>query len=180
MDYYQKYQKYKFKYYNLLNQFGAGCDTYTDTNSGYSVLVVNEIKDAVKNGKKLKEINEKYMNRLTPEQYFDICKIAVTSNLSDFEDVLHMEMKAEQYLEICYEILEIAKYFQVPYKRYIKICIKAVKNNGVALEYINEDYFINNYNDYINLCNTAINQNSLALKYVKVKTDKIKNCDVSE
>ena len=24
MDYYQKYQKYKFKYYNLLNQFGSG------------------------------------------------------------------------------------------------------------------------------------------------------------
>jgi hypothetical protein len=160
MDYYQKYQKYKFKYYNLLNQFGAGCDTYTDTNSGYSVLVVNEIKDAVKNGKKLKEINEKYMNRLTPEQYFDICKIAVTSNLSDFEDVLHMEMKAEQYLEICYEILEIAKYFQVPYKRYLKICIKAVENNGLALKYINKDYFVNNYNDYINLCNLA-----------KVKTD---------
>jgi hypothetical protein len=26
MDYYQKYQKYKFKYFNLLNQSGGGCD----------------------------------------------------------------------------------------------------------------------------------------------------------
>jgi hypothetical protein len=169
MNYYQKYQKYKFKYYNLLNQSGGGCDV--STYSGYSVLDVNEIKDAVINGKKLKEINEKYMNkinRLTPEQYFDICKTAVTSNLSDFEDVLHMEMEAEQYLEICNKILEIANIFEVPYKRYLKICIKAVKNNGLALEYINKNYFENNYNDYINLCNLAIDQNRLALKYAKL------------
>ena len=26
MDYYQKYQKYKLKYYNLLNQFGTDND----------------------------------------------------------------------------------------------------------------------------------------------------------
>ena len=170
MDYYQKYQKYKFKYYNLLNQFGAGCDTYTDTNSGYSVLVVNEIKNAVKNGKKLKEINEEYMNkinRLTSEQYFDICLLAVTSNLSDFEDVLHTEMEVEQYLKICKEILEIAYYFQVPYKRYLKICIKAVKNNGLAFEYIHKDYFKNNYEDYYELYliyNLAITQNNIKIE----------------
>jgi hypothetical protein len=30
MDYYQKYQKYKFKYYNLLNQSGGGGYNYND------------------------------------------------------------------------------------------------------------------------------------------------------
>jgi predicted nucleotidyltransferase len=98
MDYYQKYQKYKFKYYNLLNQSGSSFGSSSSFGSG-SKLDINEIKNAIKNGKKLKEINEKYMNKLTPEQYFDICKIAVTSNLSDFEDVLHMEMEAKQYLD---------------------------------------------------------------------------------
>jgi hypothetical protein len=169
MNYYQKYQKYKLKYFNLLNQSGAG--TNTEINISYSsntMLDINEIKNAVKNGKKLKEINEKYINRLTPKQYFDICVIAVTSNLSDFEDVIHMEMEAKQYLEICNKILEIANYFQVPYKRYLKICIKAVENNGLALKYINKDYFVNNNNDYYNLCNLAINQNSLALEYIKL------------
>jgi hypothetical protein len=164
MDYYKKYQKYKFKYLNLLNQSGTGIDDYCDKE-------VTEIKNSVINGKKLKEINEEYMNKinkLTSEQYFDICKTAVTTNLSDFEDVLHMEMEAEQYLEICNKILEIAKYFEVPYERYLKICIKAVKNNGLALKYINLNYFKNNYNDYYNLCNLAINQNSLALKHAKL------------
>jgi hypothetical protein len=31
MDYYQKYQKYKYKYYNLLNQFGGDDEPYTET-----------------------------------------------------------------------------------------------------------------------------------------------------
>ena len=149
MDYYQKYQKYKFKYLNLLNQYGGRsyCDEDVDVD-------VDEIKNAVKNGKKLKEINEKYMNkinRLTSEQYFDICTLAVTSNLSEFEYVLHTEMEVEQYLEICKKILKIAKYFEVPYERYLKICIKAVKNNCLAFEYIHEDYFKNNYKDYYEL-----------------------------
>jgi hypothetical protein len=164
MNYYLKYQKYKFKYLNLLNQSSTNVNGYCDKE-------VTEIKNAVINGKKLKEINEEYMNKinkLTSEQYFDICKTAVTTNLSDFEDVLHMEMEAEQYLEICNKILEIAKYFEVPYERYLKICIKAVKNNGLALKYINLNYFKNNYNDYYNLCNLAINQNSLALKHAKL------------
>jgi hypothetical protein len=150
MDYYQKYQKYKFKYLNLLNQYGG---------SSYCDKDINEIKN-----KKLKEINEIYMNKnnkLTPKQYYDICVLAVTSNLSEFEYVLHTEMKVEQYLEICKKILEIAYYFEVPYERYLKICIKAVKNNGLAFEYIHEDYFKNNYNDYYKLFliyNSAIDQ----------------------
>jgi hypothetical protein len=165
MDYYKKYQKYKFKYLNLLNQSGGGSDYYDECK-------INKIKNAVINGKKLKEINEEYMNiinKLTSEQYFDICKTAVTSNLSDFEDVLHMEMEAEQYLEICNKILEIAKYFEVPYNRYLKICIKAVENNGLALEYINVDYFKNNYNynDYFHLCKLAVNKNRDALQFVQ-------------
>ena len=143
MDYYQKYQKYKFKYLNLLslNQSGGKlCDITKD---------VYQIKN-----KKLKEINFIYMNKnnkLTPKQYYDICVTAVTSNLSEFEYVLHTEMKIEQYLEICKKILEIAYYFEVPYERYLKICIKAVKNNGLAFEYIHKDYFKNNYNDYFDL-----------------------------
>jgi hypothetical protein len=79
-----------------------------------------------------------------------------------------MKMEAEQYLEICNKILEIANIFEVPYERYLKICIKAVKNNSLALKYINKNYFENNYNDYYNLCNLAIDQNSLALKYAKL------------
>jgi len=57
MDYYQKYQKYKFKYLNLLNQFGGG---YT----------VQEFKELLKKTPDEKEIE----GSICPITYFPVLK----------------------------------------------------------------------------------------------------------
>jgi hypothetical protein len=106
------YQKYNFKYLNLLllNYYGGN---ETDTDEKYKKLIEGVPADELKN------INEN--------------KTYTT------------------------------------YDKYFQICIKAIKNNSLALQYVEQDKLNKDNNDYGHLCYLAVKKNGLALEYVNSK-----------
>jgi len=106
------YQKYNFKYLNLLllNHYGGN---ETDTDEKYKKLIEGVLADELKN------INEN-----------------------------------KTY---------------TAYNKYFQICIKAIKNNSLALQYIEQDKLNKDNNDYGHLCYLAVKKNGLALEYVNSK-----------
>jgi hypothetical protein len=55
------------------------------------------------------------------------------------------------------------------YDKYFQICIKAIKNNSLALQYVEQDKLNKDNNDYGHLCYLAVKKNGLALEYVNSK-----------
>jgi hypothetical protein len=160
MDYYQKYQKYKFKYLNLLsfNQSG-GDETDTDTNTKYSNLINEVTIDELKN------INEN-ANYSTYQKNLQICIKAVKKNGCVLQYVKQDELKNNDYSHLCYE---------------------AVKQKGLALQYVKQNEKIIE-SIYILCCKTAVEQDPTALQYVpekykefvfSVKKNDITDCTIS-
>ena len=98
MDYYQKYQKYKFKYYNLLNLSGSGSD-YT---ANYNSILLEYINEWYKNDQIEKqkllmaltsnEISE-IISKTKPKCLNNIFKILQISNFT--EDIQERILKLE-------------------------------------------------------------------------------------
>ena len=127
MNYYKKYQKYKFKYLNLLNQSGGTifADNFRaylqDTYKNNKLVLQNTEKiltDLTKDGLLLKTINDK-INML--EKYYAYCIIAVEQNGLALEHVKIPKKDNE-------------------YSLYYSVCKIAVEQNALALEHfkINE------------------------------------------
>jgi hypothetical protein len=86
-------------------------------------------------------------SKITDDQYFEICKKAITSSYwNAFDIVIADNMTPEQYYEICK--LAVTKYGTVlqyviankmTIEQYYKICKLAVKTNGIALQYVITD-----------------------------------------
>jgi hypothetical protein len=156
MDYYQKYQKYKFKYYNLLKQSGG-----------------NGIEDKLnKNGLELRNVNK---DHFSPEQYYKYCEIAVKNNGNALEYVVSDKMSNKQYYKIC-ELAAANRGSALTYivinklegNQFYFICIAAVKYNNLALEYVKKDE-IKSQLDYYSICEVAVNKYGLALEHVDKK-----------
>jgi hypothetical protein len=97
-------------------------------------------------------------SKITDDQYFEICKKAITSSYwNAFDIVIADNMTPEQYYEICK--LAVTKYGTVlqyvnviankmTVEQYYKICKLAVKTNGIALQYVITDNININMTDY--------------------------------
>jgi hypothetical protein len=92
---------------------------------------------------------------------FEICKIAIEQNSYALEHILIYEMTPTKYLYFCELALKnnIMRNFDK-----IDLSLKAVKNNGLALQYVNKN--IMSEDNYDEICISAVKNNGLALQYV--------------
>ena len=145
MDYYQKYQKYKFKYLNLLNQSGGNKKSidditkrlYDPTNHEYDNTedVINIFEEFIKkDGLLLQHLDS---NFITNKMY----KLAVGQNGCAI------------------------KYINSLISDYVNICKLAVQQSGFALEFVDKDKM--NDTEYQQICDLAVKQNPNAQKYIK-------------
>ena len=173
MNYYQKYQKYKFKYLNFFNQ-SSGNKTYMEE---YFILLLEALQNsenmsnkeiyktsllAVKiDGTALYYVN-KLKSKITDDQYFEICKQAIQSSYwNAFNIVIADNMTPEQYYEICElavtkygTVLEYVKINKMELEQYYKICKLAVQTNGFALHFVITDNMTDNQKQLI--CQEAL------------------------
>ena len=139
MNYYQKYQKYRFKYLNLLNQSGG--------------KYYKEDLDKVRiNGLQLKNVN--IPNTESDDlPYFAVCKIAVQQN-----------GLALQYLKLDEIRNAIKKYEEnIYYNKY------NIENEKITNKIYKENFikYLNDYKEDISeICRLAFEQNILAFKHV--------------
>jgi len=167
MDYYQKYQKYKFKYLNLLNQSGGNKDKikadilkileqFNDNSNKPSEVdyisnridyYVNEIYDFTNSTQNngIEYINVTQNSIL----YYYYCKIAVEKNSLELK---HVKIPTDD----------------AKYKEYLEVCVIAVKNNGLALKFVKIPIDDTKYEEYLKVCKIAVEKNSLALEFVTV------------
>jgi hypothetical protein len=183
MNYYKKYQKYRFKYLNLLNQSGTGESEYYK----------NAIRKVRINGLNLKEVNYEDFTLTFEHEYPVICKNAIDENPNalEFVDKSFIKKNSHSYNNICLFAIEkdsdtlqfVDKSFINKYPNvYYNICLSAiqnyrVKNSGLAIQFVDKNIFTNKLlNDklnsygflsYYNLFNEAIkHSNGLALQYL--------------
>ena len=100
MDYYQKYQKYKFKYYNLLNLSGSGSD-YT---ANYNSILLEYINEWYKNDQIEKQ---KLLMALTSNEISEIISKTKPKCLNNIFKILQIsnftEDKQQRILKLKYE-----------------------------------------------------------------------------
>jgi len=143
MDYYQKYQKYKFKYLNLLNQIG-GVDI-----DDYKINVQNY-------GLDLKFVPPEIIK-------YDVCKIAVQNNGLALQFV-PAEIRNFDICKIAVQQNGLALQFVPSNMINSDICKIAVQQNGLAL------FLLKNFNStIINLL--AVNNNSINVLLMESNID---------
>jgi hypothetical protein len=106
MDYYQKYQKYKFKYYNLLNQSGGGY------NYNY-ILLDTGIYDV---DNLLEYINEWYENDQIEKQ-----KILMALTYNKISEIISKTKPKPKCLNNIFKILQISNFSKDIQQRILKL-----------------------------------------------------------
>jgi hypothetical protein len=228
MDYYKKYQKYKFKYLNLLNQSGG------DINEGLILAVLNNplelinikvpdepsglfnkdynniiLEAVIRNGLALKYVDKRYIHTnlclsaiaqnpdaleyviekndiddkyIDKDDYFTMCKLAVEykgSTVRYVNEYKLLEANRDVQRGNAYKIIWL-KAVQQDWKAleyidkfmnnylYVTILKEAVKNNSLALQFIDASKF--NKEEYFEICKEAVTKDGLVLQYVKQKS----------
>ena len=189
MDYYQKYQKYRFKYLNLLNQSGGNKKSINDitkllydpTNHEYDNTkdVINIFEEFIKkDGLLLQHLDSNFrtnrMYKLAVKQ--NGCAIKyINSLIFDYVNICKLAVQQSGFA------LEHVKTDTVIPFDYFNICKLAVEKDGCALEHVKTDKMESLY--YFTVCEKAVNKNGLALEFVnkeKMNDTEYKNiCDLA-
>jgi hypothetical protein len=179
MDYYQKYQKYRFKYLNLLNQSGGSFENYNEDEfeefyNNFLLLNEEEKKKFLMIKLPLNEFRNKNIisdSEFTAiKRYYEICLEAVKTNglLLQFvnNDNIELLFSYATNLNAIYYCVEKQKSDYSHVKKY-------VFNDIANLEY-KENKKREGYNKnlnylqfkYLEICIKAVQQNEVAFDYV--------------
>jgi len=154
MDYYQKYQKYKFKYLNLLNQIGGV----------YDIISTNYLKEYIDDYKINVQNNGLALQFVPPSMINSgICKIAVQQNGLALKFVPSNIINSD-ICKIAVQNNGLALQFVPSNMINSDICKIAVQQNGLAL------FLLKNFNStIINLL--AVNNNLIFLSLIESNID---------
>jgi hypothetical protein len=132
------------------------------------------------NGLALQHIDPALMINITDKEYFDMCKIAIEQNIFALEFVKPVFMKPEQYYEICKiavtndndsDTLQFVRANKITHEQYYEICELTVTNNGNTLQYVQFYSDETTPEQYYKICKLAVENKGTALQFVEFFLD---------
>jgi len=127
MDYYQKYQKYKFKYLNLLNQSGG-----TNTLEEFKEFLEKKTEEEFKIWWNWKSEDFEIWNVVDFENFYKIF-----SSFDEKKKIIILSTKLPLTNYRATNIISDEEFTAII--RYYEICLEAVKKNGLLLDKLNEE-----------------------------------------
>jgi hypothetical protein len=132
-----------------------------------------------------KTLENVLVDNMTPEQYLEICRIAVVNNGNALEYVESANnMSDEQYFEMCKLAVQTngraLEYVPKKHKTF-EMCKLAVKNDGSTLFHIinSREYNEIKPEEYLEICKIAVQTNGRALKYVPDDKKTLEICKIA-
>jgi hypothetical protein len=192
MDYHKKYLKYKFKYYNLLNQSGGGDNKIILKMIIYFSSILNQqelkILFSLNNIKILEYFDIKTINDLIPK-YRYLFTNNIDENIIKIKELINTNYLALLFIpkdKINSDMIELAvqqngiALLLIPNhineQQIIAICKIAVNNDGNALQYVPTNI---NKPALIDICILAVQKNGISLRYVPEDIKTLEICELA-